>query len=369
MPRIFDTKEIGREGKEDYYEEDKNSNESVASLRQEHYPDTSSSHNDCIRQQRANATSSSTSNGRRGSISHSLIKYKTGEYDLELVKRLDLQENDLKYLENLEECPNLIDLNLSKNLIKNLNFGLQYNVFLKRLDLSYNQITDLKYNGNNISLHLTNLEYLNLQGNRIASFDDCLDCLKSLCKLSTLYLRENPLAQYTSPSSSSIATLDNSSTLVSNSNQLSGFHDRPNYFQVLITNLRSLEILDGECVRMRQMTESRLAQLLHEIEPDEEARKDIPRSPWLDSTELRRQIEIIDNHHLREGKSDDADHDDHDKQQDFKTKDVEEQERQLTDTMSTYMDNLESMKSKAESLLSNLQNEVNHLNSSMGGED
>ena len=175
MPGIFQEKERGKEGKEDYQEEDK--------IDYDINNDSKNTFNGRI----------GNTNGRRGGLSHSLIKYKTGEYDLELVKRIDLQGNDLLYVENLEECYNLLDINLSRNLIRNLNFCFQYNISLKRLDLSYNQITDLRYNGNDISLHLTNLEYLNLQGNRISSFDDCLDCLKNLPKLTTLYLRENPL--------------------------------------------------------------------------------------------------------------------------------------------------------------------------------
>jgi len=339
MPGIFQEKETVKEEKEDYQEEDK--------IDYDINNDSKNTFNGRI----------GNTNGRRGGLSHSLIKYKTGEYDLELVKRIDLQGNDLLYVENLEECYNLLDINLSRNLIRNLNFCFQYNISLKRLDLSYNQITDLRYNGNDISLHLTNLEYLNLQGNRISSFDDCLDCLKNLPKLTTLYLRENPLMKrFTSStvSSTSSSTVGYASPLISDSGQHlsnSVSQNRPNYFEILIANVRSLEILDGECVRMRQLTESRLSQLLLEIEPDDEARQYIPRSPWLENTESHKYI--------RETKRETGGCN---RQESTETKNVDDQEKQLSDNLTIYMDTLESMKSKADSLLSSLQNEVNQLN-------
>ncbi|KAH8090214.1 hypothetical protein JL720_6526 [Aureococcus anophagefferens] len=67
------------------------------------------------------------------------IKKHSGQYDLELVRRLAVSNARLAKIANVEHCVNLVALNLSGNKIINVE-GLDALVQLARLDLSRNQI-------------------------------------------------------------------------------------------------------------------------------------------------------------------------------------------------------------------------------------
>lgn len=84
------------------------------------------------------------------------------------VKILDLSNNSLKNVANdLGRLVNLIEIDLSRNLIDSSNVRFTYNVLLKSINLQQNQIADLS--NQNYFLKNVNLEYLNLANNSLTS--------------------------------------------------------------------------------------------------------------------------------------------------------------------------------------------------------
>ena len=108
---------------------------------------------------------------------HKIKKY-SGEYDEEVVTRLRLERMSIKTISNLESCTALKYLSLCHNQIVNI-IGLESLENLTRLDLSFNQITNISSNSFSEN---TNLEYLNLMGNKITDINDIknLECLENL---------------------------------------------------------------------------------------------------------------------------------------------------------------------------------------------
>jgi Leucine-rich repeat (LRR) protein len=93
----------------------------------------------------------------------------------------------IKYLENFNEFPNLIQLNLSYNSIQSMN-GLQPLHHLLELNLSENFIIQIE----NI-FHLISLERLNLCGNQIERIPSKIQELKAL---TILRLNRNKVWNY-----------------------------------------------------------------------------------------------------------------------------------------------------------------------------
>jgi len=91
---------------------------------------------------------------------------------------LILRQNEIEVIEGLNNLPNLIDLDLYMNSIKELTLNcFQAQTKLKRLDLSFNQLrTMVKINGS----HLKSLVELYLISNKITSIDNPLEELQNL---------------------------------------------------------------------------------------------------------------------------------------------------------------------------------------------
>ncbi|KAL4227405.1 axoneme assembly [Mactra antiquata] len=119
-----------------------------------------------------------------GTVIKSLLKSKSGEFDIESIHTLDLKDMDLVDLGCLGECTSLERLDLSYNGISKLHklAGLEN---LQYLNLSANRISSLE--GLQV---LDNLEKLNLAGNLIGGTDS-LRCLTGLDKLTSLRLLDS----------------------------------------------------------------------------------------------------------------------------------------------------------------------------------
>ena len=116
-------------------------------------------------------------------ITDVLIKSKSGEYDLEMVRRLTISSMKLARIGGLDGCFRLVELSLSRNQIVEIE-GLDNLPLLERLDLSWNEIRRAR----NLA-HLQALAFLDLRGNRVADVDDALDGLGGCAALRHLHLK------------------------------------------------------------------------------------------------------------------------------------------------------------------------------------
>lgn len=119
-----------------------------------------------------------------GTITKTLLKCHSGEFDLESIHTVVLKNLDISDLGCIGECSSLERLDLSYNSLTKLHklAGLDN---LQYLNLSANRITSLE--GLQV---LDNLEKLNLAGNLIGGVDS-LRCLTGLEKLRSLRLRDD----------------------------------------------------------------------------------------------------------------------------------------------------------------------------------
>ena len=122
-------------------------------------------------------------------LSINLIIKLTGEKEFWKIKRLDFysKSNKIKRIENLDECINLQELNLSYNYISKIE-NLSTLINLKTLDLSENSIKKFE----NLNA-LVSLEYLNLAGNLLKEIEK--DSISSLISLNFLNISKNKIAR------------------------------------------------------------------------------------------------------------------------------------------------------------------------------
>jgi hypothetical protein len=114
-----------------------------------------------------------------------MIKRESGQYDLELVQRLYLEDQYIKVISHTEQLLALRDLSLARNEITTIQ-GLSLLTELRRLDLSYNNIRVVK------GLEtLAKLQWMDLSYNKIESLNDTLEHLRELPLLTSLKLGES----------------------------------------------------------------------------------------------------------------------------------------------------------------------------------
>ena len=124
-----------------------------------------------------------------GKIDAETIKSATGQFDLESVFKLTMPHMGIRTIENLAQCPNLTELDLSNNHISRIS-GLESLKQLKKLILVGNEISRIEgLDG------LTSLETVQLQGNKLATLDDAQRLAKLPC-LRTLRLHDNPICDH-----------------------------------------------------------------------------------------------------------------------------------------------------------------------------
>eukprot|EP00736_Rhodelphis_marinus_P011589 Rmarinus@m.26123 len=128
-------------------------------------------------------------------LSEEELKRITGQYDLDTVFQVNLNDMDLSDISVLGGCSSLTEANLSNNQISDASFarGLKR---LKRLVLTSNSISSLSFLQEDV-----HVEQLFLQGNRVADVTE-LDYIKSLPNLKTLYFQNidgtlpNPVCEH-----------------------------------------------------------------------------------------------------------------------------------------------------------------------------
>ncbi|KAJ1146147.1 hypothetical protein NDU88_012429 [Pleurodeles waltl] len=191
-------------------------------------------------------------------ITESLIKKVSKQENIAFVNSLNLSLSKdggkkFKYIENLEKCDRLENLNLSYNLIEKME-KLEKQTKLRKLNMSYNKIGKiegiehmqnlhtLNLAGNNIEhippwlgKKLRSLCVLNLKQNRISSFQEVAK-LKPLRDLTSLHLADNPVANL------------------------------PHYRLYTIFHLRSLDNLEGQPVTNQERQEAHERFNLEEVE-------------------------------------------------------------------------------------------------------
>ncbi|BFY97024.1 hypothetical protein BsWGS_00064 [Bradybaena similaris] len=137
------------------------------------------------------ASTESKSTVRGGIITRQLLKFTSGEFDVESIHTISLTHSDISELGCIGECTGLETLDLSYNDISHLQ-KLGAVTSLTGLNLSANRITSLD------GLQtLENLESLNVCGNLLGSAN-VLRNISGLAKLTTLTLHD-PVTGLTNP--------------------------------------------------------------------------------------------------------------------------------------------------------------------------
>eukprot|EP00741_Cyanophora_paradoxa_P018375 tig00000204_g17742.t1 len=151
-------------------------------------------------------------------ITEQLIKQATGAFDVEVVFSLQLIRRGIRWIEGVEMCINLQELNLSGNAIEKIE-NLGTCAKLKRLILTSNKISRIEGLEGCVTL-----EHLALQDNQIHNIDD-VSSLAACKNLKSLFLKN----------------LDGS--------QRNPVCDHPSYRTTVLQRLPGLATLDGERTR------------------------------------------------------------------------------------------------------------------------
>ncbi|KAJ8610352.1 hypothetical protein CTAYLR_003883 [Chrysophaeum taylorii] len=183
-------------------------------------------------------------------ITEEKIKYATGEYDVELVRRLALPNAGIDRISGLERCKNLLSLALPHNRIREIQ-GLSLLAVLQRLDLARNKISRLSGLED-----LGALEFLDLQGNDVADVRE-LERLRENCKLVRVHFKSYE-GRHKNPCC-----------------------DLPEYTDILLGALPKLQVLDGERLLLRSERQT-LDALFDEIKPDPEFETQLAVRSWFE---------------------------------------------------------------------------------------
>ena len=131
-------------------------------------------------------------------ISDDLIKKVTGQYDLELIQRLNLDNFGLKSVGNLSRMTSLRELSVARNDVSDIS-PLAELVELRGLNLADNIIRNIDCLGSGEG-GFENLEVLDLSGNhRMESLAKVVEILKRLPSLRRLSLKSSPAASGGAP--------------------------------------------------------------------------------------------------------------------------------------------------------------------------
>lgn len=183
-------------------------------------------------------------------LSDEVIRYVTGEYDVEVVRRLFVPKGGLRRISGLERCSQLVCLALPQNEISVIE-GLCELVQLQRLDLSRNVI--LRLGGLDT---LAALEFLDLQGNRIAKVEE-IKSLQHNQRLAHLHLKGY------------------------DGKHKNACCDDAGYEALVLQTLPDLQVLDGERLSLRA-ERRKLDALFAGIRPDPSVDQPLPTRDWLD---------------------------------------------------------------------------------------
>lgn len=190
-----------------------------------------------------------------------LIRKVSGEYDLEQVRYLLLEQQGIDSLQNITLCINLVQLNLSRNKLGSIA-GLQVLLLIERLDLSHNQLRRIEELES-----LTRLHWLDLRDNNISYIDD-VSCLARVPALHALFLQapagddQNPVCQY------------------------------PAYANNVFRTLPQLNILDGTHLTLVSAVDQ-LEEQLAAITPDLTGFPAVTETPWFSELQLHQEAREV----------------------------------------------------------------------------
>lgn len=182
-------------------------------------------------------------------ITEDLIKKIAKEDNIEMITSLNLTLSKeigkkIKYIENLDRCKKLTQLNLSCNMIERVE-KLEKLIKLRELNLAYNNITKAEGLEN-----LANLQVLNLTGNNIEHIPIWLG--KRLKALRTLHIGKNNLQ-----SMSELAKLKPLPDLLELTVAENPLCQIPHCRHYLIFHLRTLQVLDSQTVTEEERRQAR----------------------------------------------------------------------------------------------------------------
>ena len=199
----------------------------------------------------------------------------TGAYDLELVKRLDLSGKQIKSLQGIQLCPNLTELNVSNNLINDIE-EIASLTQLERLDISNNNVKKVIVGLGT----LVELTHLHLEGNDISSMDE-LRVLANFPNLKNLYLqnKKGNKENSSSKTGSSLKERSNESRSGGGGGGTNPVCNHPAYTTTLLRYAPDLSVLDGERIQLRESTQKAMLDAM--ATPSEKL--EIPdRQRWLE---------------------------------------------------------------------------------------
>ena len=191
-------------------------------------------------------------------ITDERIKYATGEYDVEVVRRLQLRNAGLTRIRGLDRCLQLVSLALPENGISVIQ-GLENLVALQRLDLSRNRIRVVEGLAT-----LEALEFLDLAGNDIAGIDSVVETLTPNTNLQHVHFR----------------SYDGTAT--------NPCCDEPGYAEK-IRRFPKLQVLDGERLVLAS-ERGKLDALLDRIKPDPAFLDSLPPRPWIPENDSKTSV-------------------------------------------------------------------------------
>ena len=208
-------------------------------------------------------------------ITESLVKRAAGEYDCEVVQRLNLDALGIHKISSLGNCIILKELYLGKNEITEIS-GLDcVSGTLEKLDLSFNRINSL------LNLEtMTRLKWLDLRENQISKFSDVGE-LAMLPNLRTIYFQglddnhSNPICKLILYAP-----------------------------QILAIN-PEITILDGHHCGLIQVVAS-VEEAMKNVKPDLVAFSEVPPCPWFQQEELLVPEDVLANQNSATGGADAA---------------------------------------------------------------
>jgi hypothetical protein len=171
----------------------------------------------------------------------------SGAYDLELVTRLDLSGRGLRSLEGIAQCPNLTELDVSRNRIADLSPLGGLAASLERLNASGNEIRRLPQ----VMAQLGRLTHLRLEGNAVSTMDE-LRVLSAMAQLRHVHFQNKQQQQEDSGGSADGGADEKDDAEGRDGNPVCA---HPAYTTTLLRYAPDLVVLDGERIKLRESSQ------------------------------------------------------------------------------------------------------------------
>eukprot|EP00753_Platysulcus_tardus_P002977 PLAT12126.1.p1 GENE.PLAT12126.1~~PLAT12126.1.p1 ORF type:complete len:247 (+),score=79.30 PLAT12126.1:114-854(+) len=201
-------------------------------------------------------------------ITEELIKAKTGQYDLEFVKRLALPGLRIARIRCVSLCTSLLELDLSSNDLTDLS-GLDDLVELRVLNVSSNRLTSLAG-----VERCAALEKLSVVDNMLTS----IAVLQPLAAVRSSGPRRCAAPLTLLPQLQKLKWLFFQDLLHGDDSTRNPVCDHPSYLSTVVRLLPELDTLDGERIALKRSVEKMMMDCMGPEEPP--ALPELP--PWID---------------------------------------------------------------------------------------